>query len=118
MHFPRNSYEAYKSYVKTYVDTYGLGLDSINTLVQAGNWVYPSIDNDFDFETRIRDKGFDVGEMEVKASTWMNGDIELKVQKKHFETKFPKKYIKIKNNVRYIFKFYVCHFKIYFPTDI
>jgi hypothetical protein len=45
---------------------------------------------------KIRDTGFDVDDVEVKASTRLSDDIELKVEKKHYETKFPKKYVLVR----------------------
>ena len=54
-----DTYTNYSSFIKKYIEAYGLGLDSINTLVQSGNWIYPSVDDDLDFDTRLRDKGFD-----------------------------------------------------------
>ena len=62
VYFPSNDKGTYNNYVKfmnEYINAYGLGLDSINTLVQTGNWVYPEVDDELDFETRLRDKGFD-----------------------------------------------------------
>lgn len=44
----------------------------------------------------VRDTGADIGDVEVKTSTWMGNDIELKVQKKHFETKKPSKYVLVR----------------------
>ena len=41
----------------------------------------------------VRDTGFDVGNVEIKTSTWMGGDIELKIKKKEFEQKHPDKYV-------------------------
>ena len=47
---------------------------------------------------KVRDTGSDVDDVEVKASTRLSDDIELKVEKKHFETKFPKKYVLVRIN--------------------
>jgi hypothetical protein len=44
----------------------------------------------------LRDTGADVGEVEVKTSTWMGDDVELKVTKAHFESKKPKKYVLVR----------------------
>lgn len=41
----------------------------------------------------VRDSGFDVGDAEVKTSTWMGKNIELKIKKNEFESKCPSKYI-------------------------
>lgn len=41
----------------------------------------------------VRDTGFDVGDAEVKTSTWMGKNIELKIKKSEFESKQPSKYI-------------------------
>lgn len=41
----------------------------------------------------VRDKGADVEDVEIKTATWMGADVELKVKKEDFETKFPKKYV-------------------------
>jgi hypothetical protein len=41
----------------------------------------------------VRDKGADVEDVEIKTSTWMGADVELKVKKEDFENKFPNKYV-------------------------
>lgn len=41
----------------------------------------------------VRDRGFDVGDVEVKTSTWNGPTIELKIKQKEFETKHPSKYV-------------------------
>jgi hypothetical protein len=41
----------------------------------------------------VRDTGADVGEAEVKTSTFLGVGVELKILQKEFETKSPKKYI-------------------------
>ena len=95
----RNSKRLHGNIKKTRVDHYVLDIThKAHFLGVLGEMAYAQAVNE-KIDTNIyeiRDKGFDVGEMEVKASTWMNGDIELKVQKKHFETKFPKKYILVR----------------------
>lgn len=52
----------------------------------------------------VRDCGFDVGDVEVKTSTWMGNGIELKIKKQEFDTKFPSKYVlaRIDENKFYI----------------
>jgi hypothetical protein len=52
------TYSAYEDIVKSSVETYGLGVNSIDTIVQSGNWIYPG-DEELDIESRIRDYGFD-----------------------------------------------------------
>jgi hypothetical protein len=54
--------ETYATYVKVVEDSveqYGLGVNSIDTIVQSGNWIYPAVDEDIGIESRIRDVGFD-----------------------------------------------------------
>lgn len=46
----------------------------------------------------IRDSGFDVGDVEVKTSTWSGPSIELKIKQKEFETKRPAKYVLARAN--------------------
>ena len=41
----------------------------------------------------VRDSGFDVGDVEVKTSTWRGPTIELKIKQREFETKRPSKYV-------------------------
>ena len=51
------TYSTYVNIVESTVETYGLGVNSIDTIVQSGNWIYPGDDDNI--ETRIRDTGFD-----------------------------------------------------------
>ena len=44
----------------------------------------------------VRDRGFDVGNVEIKTSTWRGNDIELKIKKEEFETKCPEKYVLVR----------------------
>ena len=53
------NYATYVKVVEDSVEQYGLGVNSIDTIVQAGNWIYPAIDEDIGIESRIRDVGFD-----------------------------------------------------------
>jgi hypothetical protein len=41
----------------------------------------------------VRDSGFDVGNVEIKTSTWMGSGVELKIKKQEFEQKHPDKYV-------------------------
>jgi len=52
------TFSTYKNIVESSVERYGLGVNSIDTIVQSGNWIYPS-DDEIDVEMRIRDSGFD-----------------------------------------------------------
>lgn len=46
----------------------------------------------------VRDSGFDVGNVEVKTSTWNGSNIELKIKQREFETKCPAKYVLARAN--------------------
>lgn len=95
----RNSKRLHGNIKKTKVDHYVLDIThKAHFLGVLGEIAYAQVVNG-KIDTNIyelRDNGSDVGDVEVKASTWMSGDIELKVQKKHFETKFPKKYVLVR----------------------
>lgn len=95
----RNSKRLHGNIKKTKVDHYVLDIThKAHFLGVLGEMAYAEAVNG-KIDTNIyelRDKGFDVNDVEVKASTWMSGDIELKVQKNHFETKFPKKYVLVR----------------------
>lgn len=54
--------ETYKSYIEiinSSIEANGIGVLSIDTLVQSGNWIYPSVSEDVSLDMRIRDSGFD-----------------------------------------------------------
>lgn len=53
------TYSIYENIVKSNIETYGLGINGIDTIVQSGNWIYPGEDDEQNIETRIRDTGFD-----------------------------------------------------------
>jgi len=52
------SYNTFEQIIKSSIDNYGLGVTSIDTLIQSGNWIYPTLDDDSELEDRIRDTGF------------------------------------------------------------
>lgn len=45
---------------------------------------------------KIRDMGFDVDNVEIKTSTWKGSNIELKIKKNEFESKYPLKYVLVR----------------------
>ena len=49
----------------------------------------------------VRDRGFDVGNAEIKTSTWHGNDIELKIKQKEFHTKHPDNYVLVRVNEHY-----------------
>jgi hypothetical protein len=51
------TFSTYQEIVKSSVETYGLGVNSIDTIIQSGNWIYPG-DEELDIQSRIRDTGF------------------------------------------------------------
>lgn len=51
------------------VERSGLGVQSIDEMVQSGNWLFPSNDESADPDTRIRDVGFDACFEESKGTT-------------------------------------------------
>ena len=61
--FEKENYNNYIKILNASVQSYGLGVSSIDTMIQSGNWIYPSIEgyenDDLDLEQRIRDSGFD-----------------------------------------------------------
>ena len=56
--YGEETFSTYNSIVETSVESYGLGVNSIDTIVQSGNWIYPG-DDEIDIQNRIRDSGFD-----------------------------------------------------------
>ena len=52
------TYSTYNDIVTSTVESYGLGVNTIDTIVQSGNWIYPG-DDELDVQNRIRDSGFD-----------------------------------------------------------
>ena len=57
--FGDENYRNYTNILNSSIEAYGLGVSSLDTMIQSGNWIYPSIDEDTDIEERIRDSGFD-----------------------------------------------------------
>lgn len=57
--FGKENYNNYIRILNESVDSYGLSVASIDTMIQSGNWIYPSVYEDEDLEQRIRDNGFD-----------------------------------------------------------
>lgn len=57
--FGKENYNNYIRILDSSVESYGLGVSSIDTMIQSGNWIYPSMYDDKDLEQRIRDTGFD-----------------------------------------------------------
>ena len=57
--YKKETYDIYVDIMNRSIEESGLGVLTIDTLVQAGNWIYPSISNDIDTELRIRDAGFE-----------------------------------------------------------
>uniref|UniRef100_A0A6C0D5X7 Helicase ATP-binding domain-containing protein n=1 Tax=viral metagenome TaxID=1070528 RepID=A0A6C0D5X7_9ZZZZ len=57
--FGKENYANYIRILNESVGSYGLGVSSIDTMIQSGNWIYPSSYQDEDLEQRIRDSGFD-----------------------------------------------------------
>ena len=55
--FSEETYNVYESIVDKAVETNKLSINSIDTIVQAGNWIYPNEDENLD--DRMRDRGFD-----------------------------------------------------------
>ena len=51
------------------VERNGLGVQSIDEMVQSGNWLFPSTDPNADPDSRIRDVGFDACFEESKGTT-------------------------------------------------
>ena len=49
----------------------GLGLESIDEMVQSGNWLFPPVEEDTDSEHRIRDTGFKTVFQEKKEGATM-----------------------------------------------
>jgi len=58
--------EAYKEYTRT-VASMGLGIQNANSLVQAGNWIFPG-EEDEPIDSRIRNDGFD-NQFEAKVES-------------------------------------------------
>ena len=52
-------YEDFKDIFEESINTNQLSLSSVDTMIQSGNWIYPSIDKDASLTDRIRDTGFD-----------------------------------------------------------
>jgi hypothetical protein len=95
----RNAHRLHKNLKKSKLDHYILHIThKAHFLGVLGEMAYAKIVNDKIDENiyEVRDTGADVGDVEVKTSTWKGNDIELKVQKNHFETKFPKKYVLVR----------------------
>jgi len=57
--YGEQTYDTYVKVVEDSVEQYGLGVNSIDTIVQSGNWIYPAVDEEIGIESRIRDTGFD-----------------------------------------------------------
>jgi hypothetical protein len=55
--YGEETFSTYNSIVETSVESYGLGVNSIDTIIQSGNWIYPG-DEELDIQSRIRDTGF------------------------------------------------------------
>ena len=59
------TYNTFENIINYSIKNYGLSVNSIDTIIQSGNWIYPSLDenseinNDSLTEDRIRDIGFD-----------------------------------------------------------
>jgi len=53
------SYDDFVSIFEESLESSQLSLSSIDTMIQSGNWLYPSLDDDASLEDRIRDIGFD-----------------------------------------------------------
>ena len=57
--FGSENYTSYLNVLNSSISSSGLGLSSIDTMIQSGNWIYPSVYEDESVEDRIRDNGFD-----------------------------------------------------------
>jgi len=57
--FGNENYSNYITILNSSVQSYGLGVMSIDTMIQSGNWIYPSVYEGGPIEERIRDTGFD-----------------------------------------------------------
>ena len=57
--FGDQTYNSYTEIINSSIEANGLGVFSIDTLVQSGNWIYPSVSEDVSLDMRIRDGGFD-----------------------------------------------------------
>ena len=57
--------------------TGGLGLRSIDEMVQSGNWLFPKIEDDGDVNSRIRDAGFNSVFKEIKEGVSMRFESKI-----------------------------------------
>ena len=57
--YPDESYDDFVSIFEESLESSQLSLASIDTMIQSGNWLYPSLDREASLEDRIRDIGFD-----------------------------------------------------------
>ena len=53
------TYDTFENIINYSIENYGLSVNSIDTIIQSGNWIYPSLDISAQTEDRIRDIGFD-----------------------------------------------------------
>lgn len=61
--------EQIRAYADSRVETGGLGVRSLDEMVQSGNWFFPAEDPTADPSTRIRDAGFDSVFEELKGAS-------------------------------------------------
>lgn len=69
--FEGDSLETYLAISDKAVETSGVGVASIDTMVQSGNWLFPARSEDVAPEARIRDTGFDACFNETTESGYL-----------------------------------------------
>jgi hypothetical protein len=57
--FGEQTYDTFENIMNYSIENYGLSVSSIDTLIQSGNWIFPTLDENAQTEDRIRDIGFD-----------------------------------------------------------
>ncbi len=69
--FEGDSVETYLNISQRAVESAGVGVSSIDTMVQSGNWLFPARSEDMAPEMRIRDTGFDACFNETTESGYL-----------------------------------------------
>lgn len=57
--YPEETYDDFVSIMDTTIETKKMSLASVDTMIQSGNWLFPSSDEESSLDDRIRDIGFD-----------------------------------------------------------